>query len=88
MKLTGPLEQDDQQDDEKDQATNTDIHERSPYAPLPMLQKPMGWTAGSSAHRLLDGKSGHLCWASDVRVGVCSPLRPWITHMLRSTAGT
>jgi hypothetical protein len=35
------LEQNDQQDDEKDQAANTNIHERSPKAPLPMRLKPI-----------------------------------------------
>ena len=87
VRATFPLEQDDQQDDQQDQSTNTNIHERSPLAPLLPL-KTIGRLPGSSAQRRRTGKSGHLCWASELNVGVGSPLRPWMTHMLRRTDGT
>ncbi len=81
------LEQDDQQDDQQNQSANTDIHERSPFAPLLTL-KTIGRGTGSATQRRRAGKSGHLCWVSEVRVGVGSPFNPWMTHMLRSTDGT
>jgi len=81
------LEQDDQQDDQQNQSADTDIHERSPLAPL-LPVTTIGPIDRFPDQRRRAGKSGHLCWTSEVRVGVGSPLRPWMTHMLRSTAGT
>jgi|EndMetStandDraft_3_1072993.scaffolds.fasta_scaffold871500_2 hypothetical protein len=81
------LEEDHQQDDQQDKSTNSDIHEQSPTAPLFALSTNFD-EAGSSAYRRFVGKSGHLCSASAVSVGVGSPFNPWMTHMLRKTDGT